>query len=482
MRRWIGVPLLTAAVALAGAFAAEPAAAQDAEALRRELEQMRKQFDSMKESYEKAINNLSERLQKLESAPPPTPPPVTVAPSPPAVASQAPPATPGPSGTPSLMDLARPREPFSLYERRGAGQLLFDMGITGDFIGNLTQYNVQQAQGGTFDGLENYFFPREIELNLFGQIDPYARAEVRFEAGQDTRGESINVSLAEANLTLMTLPFNTQAKLGQMRVRFGLSNEIHEHDLPFIDRPDVLREFFGDNGLVEKGGEVTWVPSLPFYLQFLGGLFDGDNETAFGLASIKYPLVTGRVRTFIDLDEWGAIQLGMSVANGLQPDRLNNLILGWDMKYKYVPEGWQHPLFTTAGELLYQIRRVNSSGEDLNGDGIPDTPDEKRTLHRVGGYVYGELQPIRFGFWSRFAGGLRYDWTEYATASGHQWAVQPYLSFLPSEFLRFRLGYKHTEGDTAGCCTNTGIGSARIKDEWFFQSTFIMGAHPAHPF
>jgi len=50
MRRWIGVPLLTAAVALAGAFAAEPAAAQDAEALRRELEQMRKQFDSMKES------------------------------------------------------------------------------------------------------------------------------------------------------------------------------------------------------------------------------------------------------------------------------------------------------------------------------------------------------------------------------------------------------------------------------------------------
>jgi hypothetical protein len=60
--------------------------------------------------------------------------------------------------------------------------------------------------------------------------------------------------------------------------------------------------------------------------------------------------------------------------------------------------------------------------------------------------------------------------------------VQPYLSFMPSEFLRFRIGYKHTQGDTPGCCTNTDFGSARIKDELLFQSTFILGAHPSHPF
>src|SRR6266545_3477886 len=175
MRPWIGVSLLALAV-----LAPAPAAAQDAEALRKELEQMRKQFDSMKDSYEKAINNLSERLQKIESAP--APPPAAVAPAPAAPAmSQAPPASP-PPGLPSLIDLARPRQPFALYERRSAGQLLFDIGIAGDFIGNLTQNNVQQAQGGTFPGLENRFFPREVELSLFGQIDPYARAVVRLEA------------------------------------------------------------------------------------------------------------------------------------------------------------------------------------------------------------------------------------------------------------------------------------------------------------
>jgi hypothetical protein len=32
----------------------------------------------------------------------------------------------------------------------------------------------------------------------------------------------------------------------------------------------------------------------------------------------------------------------MSLANGQTPERLNNLILGWDAKYKYRPEGWQH--------------------------------------------------------------------------------------------------------------------------------------------
>jgi len=484
-------------LAIIAATALQPASAsaQDAEALRRELEQMRKQFESMKEGYEKAINNLSERLQKIEqaasapAAPAPAPAPAPAAapapaPAPPAAAQAAPETAPG--GMPSLMDLARPRQPFALYERRGPGQLLFDVGVAGDFIGNLTQNNVQQAQGGTFPGLENYFFPREIELSLFGQIDPYARAEVRFEAGQESRGEGINVSLAEANLTLMALPFNTQAKLGMMRVRFGLTNQIHEHDLPFIDRPDVLVQFFGEDGLVEKGGEATWVPPLPFYLELLGGVFNGDNETAFGLGSLKNPLVTGRARAFFDMEELGALQVGMSVANGLQPDRLNNLIFDWELKYKYVPEGWQHPLLTVAGELLYQMRKVNTPGTEAtvgdDGEELPGTPGGKQTLNRYGWYLFGELQPFRFGLLSRFAPGFRYDWTEYPTAPGHQWAVQPYLTFWPSEFLRFRVGYKHTQGNTPGCCTNTDFGSARVKDEWFFQSTFILGAHPSHPF
>jgi len=448
-----------------------PVLAQEVEALRREIESMRKQ-----------LQTLQERLQAVESRPLPTSAPAVAQPA------AAPPGTPAPtvaqappgSGLPSLMDLARPRQPFALYERRGPGQLLFDIGVSGDFVGNLTQSNVEKGQGGTFAGRENRYFPREVELSLFGQVDPYARAEVRIEAAEEFEdGErKIEITLAEANLTLLTLPFGTQAKLGLVRNRFGLLNEHHRDGLPQIDQPDVLTQFLGEEGLRESGVELTWVAPLPFYLQALAGVFNGDNDIAFGRGSLRNPLVTGRLRTFFELGDLGAIQVGASVASGITSEDHRNTILGFDAKYKYTPGGWAHPLFTAAGEFLYQIRRVDVFGEDQDGDGVADTPDETRTRRRLGWYAYAEVQP-----WRRWAFGMRYDWTEYATAPGHQWAIEPYITFHLSEFLRFRLAYKHTEGNTPGCCTNAvGVGSARIKDEFLFQSTFILGAHPAHPF
>ena len=87
---------------------------------------------------------------------------------------------------------------------------------------------------------------------------------------------------------------------------------------------------------------------------------------------------------------------------------------------------------------------------------ITEIISKKQTLNRVGWYLYGELQPFRFGWLSGLSAGFRYDWTEYPINTGHQWAVGPYLTYKPSEFLRFRVGYKHTEGNTPGCCTNTG--------------------------
>src|SRR5215470_5197645 len=170
MRDIIALALLLVLALLAGVA---PAHAQDAEALRREMEQMRKQFETMQEQYKKALDSMSQRLERMEKRPEPAAEMVT---------QQRP-----PGSEPTPLDLIKPREPFALYERRGPGQLLFDMGVTGDFVGNLTQHNVQKNQGGSFPGLENLFFPREVEVSFFGQIDPYARAEVRFEADQSSR-------------------------------------------------------------------------------------------------------------------------------------------------------------------------------------------------------------------------------------------------------------------------------------------------------
>ena len=446
---------MLAIVWLLVALAPSLAQAQDAEALRRELEQLRRQ----QQEYQKAIEALSQRLERLESQPPATAQPAPTGP----VAQP----SPGRMTPLTAADLARPREPFSLYQQRGAGQLLFDMGISGDFVGNLTQKNVEKASAGTFSGNENRFVPREIELSFFGQVDPYARAEVRVEAADEGEGGEITVSLAEAHLTLLTLPWGTQAKLGLMRNRFGWSNERHEHDLPWVDRPDVYRFFFGDEGLRESGVEATWVPDfLPFYLEVLGGIFNGDNETAFGYGRLRAPLVTGRVRAFFEPTDTTGLQVGVSVANGLLPDRNNDTLLGFDARFKYRPEGWLHPLVTVGGEAIYSMR------EQTDDDG----PFTRTTKDRFGWYAYGEVQP-----WRRWAFGTRYDATQYPTMAGFQWAVQPYVAFMPSEFLRFRAAYKHTERTHRDGFDLNG-GSGRIVDELFLQATFVLGAHPAHGF
>jgi len=435
---------LVVALVCAVALLCPPAIAQETEALRREIEQLQKQ-----------LKTLSDRLQRLESQAPP--------------AAPAPQPDPPPSPGISAIDLARPRQPFSLYQQRGAGQLLFDIGVTGDFVGNVTQSNVEKAQGGTFAGQENRFFPREVELSMFGQIDPYAYAEVRIEAGEDTRGADTKVDLAEASITMLTLPYGTQAKFGQIRNRFGYSNVIHEHDLPWIDRPNVLRNFLGDGGLQEKGLEATIVPDLPFYLEGLVGVFNGDNETAFGRGTLRVPLFTGRLRTFLELGDESAVQLGMSVASGETTEKQRDTLLGWEGRYKYRPDGWLHPLVTVTGEAIYSLRRV-LVGVDTDGD------IKKRERDRFGWYLGTEVQPFR-----RWAAGVRYDWSEFPANSGKERSVEPYVTFWPSEFLRFRLAYKNTDRTHRESADANG-GSAKKVDEVLFQGTFILGAHPAHPF
>jgi hypothetical protein len=422
------------------ALAASPAAAGNEEPVQKELEEARQPLERIVQEYETAMQVVDE--------PAATQPQVVQAPA-------------GPAPAPGLRDYAQVRPPFALAERLGGGRLLFDFGVAADFIANLTQRSVDDADGGSFAGRENRIFPREIELLLFGQIDPYARGEVRLEAAEEFEdGErELHLGLAEAHLTLTSLPYGLQPKLGLMRNRFGLLNERHREALPQPDVPNVLLRFFGEEGLVESGVELGWVPPSPFYLEVLGGVFNGDNEEAFGRGSLRSPLATGRVRTFLELGDLAAIQLGASAARGKTEVRRRQTFAGFDLKYKLTPEGWRHALLTLAGEGIWSFRRGEQ--EDLT----------TTTRERFGWYAYGEVQP-----WRRWAGGVRYDSTQFPEDPGREWAIEPYLAFMPSDFLRFRLGYKHTDRDREAPL------SPRTADEVFVQATFILGAHPAHPF
>jgi hypothetical protein len=239
-----------------------------------------------------------------------------------------------------------------------------------------------------------------------------------------------------------------------MRPRFGTLNAVHQDDLPQVDRPNVLARFFGEEGLDgERGVEAFWVLPLATYHELSIGVFDGDNEVAFGRGSLRDPLVIGRWRTFLEFEDRGGLQLDLSAASGITADEQRNTVVGVGAKYKWTASSVGFPVVTLAGEALAGFRHVAAETA-----GSAD-----RHLDRWGGYLYAQYDLDR-----RWAAGLRGDWSELPAARGREWVLSPYAQFKPSEFLRFRLQYKHTEGRGA---------VERTADELFLQGTFILGAH-----
>jgi hypothetical protein len=428
---------------------AAPAHAQDAEALRRELETLRRQLSTLTQSYEQRLKALSDRVEQLEGGGPPAPPP----------AAASAPVAPAPAGAggPTLIEMARPHQPFGLGQPGRI--LLFDIGVSGDFVADGTSATRERRRDGTFAGRENRLFPREVELGLFGRVDPYASAVVRISAGEEPSSRELGVRLDEANVSLLSLPLDTTARFGLMRPRFGTLNAVHQDDLPQVDRPNVLARFFGEEGLDgERGVEAFWVLPLATYHELSAGVFDGDNEVAFGRGSLRDPLVIGRWRTFFELEDFGGLQLDLSAASGITADEHRNTVIGVGAKYKWIASGVGFPVVTLAGEALAGFRHL---GAETVGSG-------DRHLERWGGYLYAQYDVDR-----RWAAGVRGDWTELPVARGREWALSPYVQFKPSEFLRFRVQYKHTEGRGA---------VERTADELFLQGSFILGAHPTERF
>ena len=426
MRSLVGIGLLSAGVLMSPAPRPRSRGRQDVEALRQELEQMRRQFETMREGYEKAIDRLGERIQQLESKPQPA--------GGRAGARARPGGRPGPrAGRPAIavtpLDLARPRQPFALYSSAGPASSCSTWASPATSSAtspSATSTRPTPARSGTARTASSR---ARSSSPCSARSIPTRAPRCASRRARRTRARSRCTSPRRTS-PCMTLPFDTQLKMGQMRNRFGLLNQIHEHDRPFIDAPNVLARFLGEEGLVESGAELTWVAPLPFYLEVLVGVFNGDNEVAFGRGKLNEPLADRPAPHVLR-----AGRLGRHPARRLGGHRRDpraapqHPASASTPSTSTRPEGWQHPLLTLLGELIYQERRVNELGEDTDGDGIHDTPDETRTAQPAG-LVRGRrgaAVPHRVA--EGLGAGFRYDWTQYPIMRGREWAVGPYLTY-----------------------------------------------------
>ena len=99
------------------------------------------------------------------------------------------------------------------------------------------------------------------ELFIFAPVDPYFNLYATIPVTEE------GAEMEEAYFLTTSLPAGLQVKGGKFRSGFGRINGQHPHAWDFVDVPLNYRAFLGPEGMVEKGVQLTYLPSLPVYTQ-----------------------------------------------------------------------------------------------------------------------------------------------------------------------------------------------------------------------
>jgi hypothetical protein len=451
--RWV-----CAASAAGMLLGAQTASAQDTpQALRQEIDQLRRDFDALKQQYGDRLTALESKLAAAEGQQPA-----------PAAATQPSPSAPQPPGTPTPAEAAAqpagqqptaqvppgaegaggPSGALPVYGNAAASSKVFnpDIAVIGDFLG-AAGHNTVNPQ----PSLEMH----ESEASFQAVVDPYARADFFISFGES------GVDLEEGFVTLTSLPGGLLTKVGKMRAAFGKVNTLHNHVLPWADRPLVTTNLVGgEDGIDDAGISVAkLIPNPWLFLEATGQIFRGDSDDLFKASQRDQLSFVGHLRGYQDITESTNIDLGFSYAHGHNPALANDdqsgmfttQLYGIDATLRWRPlQRSIYRSFIGRSEIIWSRR------DQLNG------------LQSANGfYVSGDYQFAR-----RWFAGLRLDRSARATdAALTDTGGAATLTYWPSEFSQVRGEYRRINyalGDTA--------------NELLFQFQFSIGAHGAHPF
>jgi hypothetical protein len=250
----------------------------------------------------------------------------------------------------------------------------------------------------------NQFRVKAIELLVEGQIDHVAAYRLSFILDEE------DVELEEGYVRIdQGLPDPFELKVGLFNADFGKLAKTHEHELPFLDHPQVIQEYLGGN-LRSTGMELShWLSlgecgMMRWSFGFANALEadshaifgptstghahgDEDSEGGFGRRKLRDFAFTGRLTSVFYAGRDLTIQVGASAAYAPQERQflvigpkhklgiagaLNDglkdvealdqrrLVLGADVSITSLDSSTKEG-FTLAGELL--CSRVRVEGE-----------------------------------------------------------------------------------------------------------------------
>ncbi len=423
-------------------------------------------------ALEQRIKDLEERLIALEgqvrmlksgqAQPAAVPQPQPAGAQPAETAAQAPPPIAAPAPTPAPTEaqagLATAGGQLPIYGGASAASKALnpDISVIGDFVG---------AAGGNSAPLSATLQPfpslqmHESEVGFQAIIDPYARGDFFISFGEE------GVNLEEGYITFTALPAGVVAKVGKMRSVFGKVNLMHNHVLPWIDRPIVNTNLVGgEDGIDDAGVSIERILPAPkgIFLEATGQVFRGDSADVFKASQKSDVSTVAHLRGYKDITESTNLDIGLSYARGHNDAGTNSVT----------------PLSST--DFLTQLYGVDAT--------LRWKPLRRSIYHSFVGrseFIWSQRQqPLReqraFGFYTSadyqmkrrwFLGG-RYDWSDrsrFANVTDKGGSVV--LTYWPSEFSQIRGQYRFTNY------------AENIKaNELLMQVIFSLGAHGAHPF
>ena len=329
-------------------------------------------------------------------------------------------------------------------------------------------------------------FQRSVELNAAASIDPFTKGYVVVNGSADPVTGEESWGIEEAALQTTSLPGNLEVKAGRFFGEFGRLGYIHDHELPFVNRPLVLARYIGGEARTD-GLQINWLVPAEHYISLTlgaGDQFGGDNPPNYvgdtrNERGLNY---WGRLSTYFDLTPNVSLEPGISGlwnpktlaqwdpalnANGSNPFPVFNgntftererRLAGVDLVVSWKPlRNNQFQTITWGTEVLYSDNRY-----DVGPSGGPVS---QQSVSSQGLYSY-----ITYKFDRQWIAGVQYEELEdMANKQAKTSAESANITWATSHWNQLRLQYTHTGNNAA-----TGL---RPDDAVYMQWAWIIGAH-----
>ena len=319
-------------------------------------------------------------------------------------------------------------------------------------------------------------FQRSVELNATANVDPFTKAYIVANASAETDSGEASFGIEEAAVQTTALPWNLGLTAGRFFGEFGRLSNIHDHELPFVNRPMVLDEYIGGESRTD-GVQLNWLLPVDHYISLTAGVGNGfGGEDPFQQnpgprRSFRGLSIWGRLSSAFDLSpNWG-LETGLSglvndktQSDGEDPTLIEKQrqLAGLDLKLTYRPlRDNQFRSFTFGAETLY-----SDNSYLANPDGIENNGDEfNQDVGSLGLYSYVNYK------WSRkWSAGFLYDWMQSAQDSSDETAAySPFITYALSHGNQLRLQYTHTD--------HSDVSGLEDNDAVYLQWAWIIGSH-----